>query len=156
MAVEQRPRYFPRLVPPVYWLAALGVMALLHRHAPGPRWLPAPWNLAGLAFVFAGGVLGAWSLGLFVRWHTSFEPLMRPEHLVTDGPYRFSRNPMYLGLALMLLGVALLLGTLTPLLGVPLFMLAVELVFIRPEERLLAESAGPAYDAYRRRVRRWL
>jgi protein-S-isoprenylcysteine O-methyltransferase Ste14 len=156
MPEHERPRYFPRLVPPVYWLAALGVMALLHRYAPGPRWLTPPWNLAGLIFVLAGLFVGAWSLALFVRRRTSFEPLMRPDYLVVEGPYRFSRNPMYLGLALTLLGAALLLGTVTPLLGVPLFMAAVDVLFIRPEERLLAENEGSAYDAYRQRVRRWL
>jgi protein-S-isoprenylcysteine O-methyltransferase Ste14 len=84
---------------------------------------------------------------------------MRPQQttiLVTTGIFRWSRNPMYLGLAVALLGWAAFLSAAWPLLGPVLFVLYVNRFQIRPEERVLAELFGAEYANYARRVRRWL
>ena len=84
---------------------------------------------------------------------------MRPQNtssLVTRGIYGFTRNPMYLGLALALLGWAAFLSAAWPLLGPPLFVAYVNIFQIRPEERVLSGLFGDEYTRYTRRVRRWI
>lgn len=97
-----------------------------------------------------------WSLWLFGRHETGLLPGQATRTMIEGGPYRLSRNPLYVGLLALYLGLALLAPTFW---GLVLFPAAVLLVLwgaIRPEERFLHERFGAPYDDYRRRVRRWL
>jgi protein-S-isoprenylcysteine O-methyltransferase Ste14 len=76
--------------------------------------------------------------------------------LVTSGPYRFSRNPMYVGLSALYLGLALLFNVAWPLALFPVVVMALFRLVIRREERYLAEAFGETYALYAQRVRRWL
>jgi len=76
--------------------------------------------------------------------------------LVARGPFRFSRNPMYLGLVLTLTGAAIVIGHLTPWVGPIALFLWLDRAFIPHEEALLAAHFGAEWDAYRARVRRWV
>ncbi|MGD8385312.1 MAG: isoprenylcysteine carboxylmethyltransferase family protein, partial [Lysobacterales bacterium] len=76
--------------------------------------------------------------------------------LVTGGLYRYTRNPMYLGMTLMLLGMALLLGSVTALAPVAGFARVIHKRFVLPEEAFLEKAFGQAYLDYKLRVRRWL
>ncbi len=76
--------------------------------------------------------------------------------LVTNGIYRWTRNPMYLGLSLILLGIGFATGSLWFLMGLPMAILAVTKLAIEREERYLAEKFGAAYLDYKSRVRRWI
>ena len=145
-----------RLVPPVYFLLSLIAMAALHRFLPLVTVLRPP--ITGLAAVpiLAGMVFGPGAILAFRRQGTSVHPFHQPTALVTTGPYRYSRNPMYLALALVLVAVATWLGTLSPGVVVPLFLLAIQQRFILNEERRLTAAFGTAYLEYRHRVRRWL
>jgi protein-S-isoprenylcysteine O-methyltransferase Ste14 len=107
------------------------------------------------------GVLAAWmmlaALGQFRRARTTTNPL-KPDTasaLVTSGAFAYSRNPMYLGLALILAGWAFWLGALTPWLVLPLFTSAITTLQILPEEAALARLFGADFAAYRRRTDRW-
>jgi len=136
--------------------------------ATGARWLaplgPAiPWpeavRLALVGSLLLVGVLLDLSgvLG-FVRRHTTINPL-RPRNsrsLVTTGVYRFTRNPMYLGMVCLLSAWAVWLGAWWPWLAPVLFVPYITRFQIRPEERALTDLFGPAYTDYTRRVRRWL
>ena len=107
--------------------------------------------LAGAAITFTGAAT-------LRAAKTTLLP-MRPQRttvLVTTGIFRWSRNPMYLGLAVALLGWAAFLSAAWPLLGPVVFVLYVDHFQIRPEERVLAEHFGAEYTNYTRRVRRWL
>lgn len=116
-----------------------------------------PWtDPAGLTAVALGlGVMG-WALLTFRRARTAVYPNRPATRLVTGGPYRRSRNPMYVGLTAVYLGLALLAGTRWPVLLLPAVLLALTAGVIRREERYLASAFGPAYAEYCRRVRRWL
>jgi protein-S-isoprenylcysteine O-methyltransferase Ste14 len=103
-----------------------------------------------------GAALVLWPAGLFNRAGTTIRPFERSSALVVSGPYRLSRNPIYLGMATMLAGVGVLAGSLTPFLVVPAFMGLIEMRFIRKEEAMLQEAFGAEYAAYRARVRRWI
>lgn len=118
--------------------------------------LGAPWRWAGLGPLAAGlGVAGA----ALLRFHaqgTTHNPYGLPTALVTTGPYRFSRNPMYVGLLSGLLGVGMLRGTVPFLAVPPVLFLLLRTAFIPYEEARLEGLFGEAYLAWKRRTRRWL
>ena len=144
------------LVPPVYFLAALAVMALLHFYLPIMKLFADPYRYAGAALVVLSMGLVLWAAILFKRADTGIVPFTPTTALVAAGPYRFTRNPMYLGMAGTLLGAAVLLGTLAPFVAIPLFVALIEWRFILAEEAVLLASFGSAYADYKARVRRWL
>lgn len=107
--------------------------------------------LAGLAFDFSG-------LLAFLRQKTTVNPL-KPERasaLVTGGVYRFTRNPMYVGMLLFLLAWGVYLDCLPAFIGPVLFVLYMNRFQIAPEERVLREKFGAPFEAYMGEVRRWL
>ena len=114
-------------------------------------------SFTGGAFVAAGLGMNAWPKLLFRRADTSVSPI-RPalaSALVTDGPYRFSRNPMYLGYAIALLGWSTGLAQPWGLLAVAFFVAYITRFQILPEERYLSSRFPAQYAAYSRAVRRW-
>lgn len=145
-----------RLLPPVWFVIALALIVALDRYFPIASLIPAPWHLVGIALATIGVVLWAWSLVLFPLARTTSWPFRESSALILRGPYRFTRNPIYLGLALMLLGASVFTGSLSPLVVVPAFMAIIQKLFISAEEEMLAEKFGAQYTAYRARVRRWL
>ena len=111
-----------------------------------------------LALAVAGACLDLAGLVSFRKARTTVNPLtpQRSSAVVTTGIYRFTRNPMYLGLALMLLGWAVYLVSPWGLLGPLVFAAYITRFQIVPEERALQSRFGAAYTAYRAKVRRWL
>src|SRR5262245_16824038 len=93
------------LMPPAWLLITLLLMTGLHFVWPVARWCPAPWNLVGLPVVAAGALLAVWGSRLFDRAATTIKPFQESSRLVLAGPYRFSRNPMYVGLLFVAAGV---------------------------------------------------
>lgn len=144
------------IIPPVIFGLSLMAMLGLDHGLPGPRLLSPALAPLGLVPAVCGVALGGWAIRRFIRARTSPKPWDTPIALVACGPYRFSRNPMYLGLLLCLVGAGLALGTTTPLLILPLFVLVMNMLFIRREEAILGRIFGDEYRAYRMRVRRWL
>ena len=145
-------------VPWVFILAYLtGVAAQLSfpiavRSPGGSRFI----RLAGFALVGAGIVIALSAVGLFKRKSTTTVPFEAPTALVTSGPYRFTRNPMYLGLTLVYVGVAGTRLEVWPLIVLPLLLAYVNFEVIPVEERRLRDVFGDAYQQYGLRVRRWL
>lgn len=117
--------------------------------------LRAPLAVGVATIALAIELAAAWR---FVRVRTTVNPLApeRSARLVVDGPNRYSRNPMYVGQALLLFGWALWLAHPLALLSWPVFPAYIARFQILPEERALAARFGDAYAAYRARVRRWL
>ncbi len=120
--------------------------------------ISSPWNRLGYLVISVAVLLDLWSLGLFFKAGTTFHPLKPHEtsSLVTNGMYRLTRNPMYLGLVLILTGWAILLSQLTPFFLLPLFVWLINSQQIQHEERVLEEMFGDVYGEYKDRVRRWL
>jgi len=145
-----------RLVPPVYLLLSLLAMAGLDRLFPVATVLRPPFSYLGAALMGLGLAVAVAAALRFGHYGTSVHPFHQPTALVTDGPYRFTRNPMYLGMVFALLGIAVWLGSLTPFVVIPVFASLIQRGFIRNEERRLTDAFGPSYVEYRRRVRRWL
>jgi protein-S-isoprenylcysteine O-methyltransferase Ste14 len=142
--------------PPTYFLAALILMVLLHVAVPVYRFWAVPLSLSGIVPLAIGIVLNLVADRSFKQHGTTVKPFEQSAALVTEFPFSISRNPMYVGLTLMLLGLALLLGSVSSLIPVSLFPPVMNRVFIRPEERQLAATFGADWERYRVTVRRWI
>lgn len=118
-----------------------------------------PWRFVpAIILVAAGASLLALALGAFARVQTTINPLApeQAETLVTSELYRFSRNPMYLAVALILTGGAFLIGNFSAVAAPVLFVWLMTEFQIKPEEQALQEKFGEAFENYRRRTRRWI
>ena len=144
------------VLPPVYFLAALILMALLHYELPGAQLIESPWRYIGAVLIAAGLAWVSWAALLFRRAGTAIRPYQPSTALVVTGPYRVTRNPMYLAMVVILLGTGILFGSAVPFLVVPAFAVLIELRFIRMEEGVLETTFGQAYRDYQAKVRRWL
>jgi len=142
--------------PPFIAFGLVGLAVAVSEPFALPALLPSGGRLLGLAPLCLGLLLGASALLGFHRRGTSHDPHAQPTALVTGGPYRFTRNPMYLGVTLVLLGVAFLRAAWPYALVPPLFLWAVRSAFVPREEARLEAAFGEAYAAYKRRVRRWI
>ncbi len=142
--------------PPTFTFVCLLSMIALHWLLP--LWLISSWMLLlfGIGFMIFGIVLGIAAEGQFRRSGTTVNPQGMPTKLVTDGWFKYSRNPMYLSFGLMLVGAWLSLGSLSPLICVVAYILLTERWYILPEEKRLVGVFGKRYESYRTRTRRWL
>lgn len=129
----------------------------------GYRWLGAGLGLemevrrgVALSLIIGGLLLDGMAAGLFRRRGTAVEPWKPSTVLIHEGPYRFSRNPIYVGFAITYTGLAIAMdGALALFLLLPCLAVVDQFV-IQREERYLAAQFGPDYEAYRQKVRRWL
>lgn len=145
-------RILPPLILAITFLAG-GVAA---RFLPG-RILPTPAAIiAGVALVSAGLAIGLWGVRAMRRARTAVDPRKPTTAIVREGPFRFSRNPLYLSMLFLYAGVAFLANSPWMLLFTAPLMGALWLAAIRPEERYLEAKFGDEYRTYRARVRRWL
>jgi protein-S-isoprenylcysteine O-methyltransferase Ste14 len=123
-----------------------------------------PIDRPSTAITLAGAVIGigVWlaldgaAMLFFRRAGTSMIPMRPSAALVTTGPYRFTRNPMYLGMAFLYMGLAFALGFIWPLVVLPLVIVAVDRLVIAREEAYLRRRFGEEYAEYMKRARRWL
>ncbi|MDM7914730.1 MAG: isoprenylcysteine carboxylmethyltransferase family protein [Candidatus Eisenbacteria bacterium] len=143
--------------PPVLFLAALSVGVVLQIHEPA-RLLGRAWlgRLAGAALIVLGIFLSGSVMRRFGEARTPVTPWRPTRALVVTGPYRFSRNPDYLGQTLLYCGIALAANS-APILAMAVpALLLVNFVIIPKEERYLEGRFAEEYRSYRKRVRRWL
>jgi len=148
-------RWFP---PPAALAVAVFVMWAIARGIAFGRFDWPAATALGIALIVLGLALAVAALRLFARAHTTPNP-MRPREaseLVTSGVYALTRNPMYLGDAIMLAGIALYSGHALNVLPLAAFVAYIDRMQIAAEERALQEVFGERYAAYRRRVGRWL
>jgi protein-S-isoprenylcysteine O-methyltransferase Ste14 len=119
--------------------------------------LPFPWPVPVAAIVFViGFVLMIWSWMFFERTKTAIKPTDTPTTFLTAGPYRFSRNPMYLGMLLMLLAAAYATRGVLAFLAPVAFFVTMNGVFIPHEESVMEKTFGEEFRRYRSHVRRWI
>ncbi len=155
--IEDRPDIAGVIAPPpLIYAAAFGAGLLLDRLASFPS-----LRIPGLRVVGAGMVLGGLSLSGWAFWTmekagTPVFPTEPTTALVTEGPFRYTRNPGYLGMAIASKGLAFWLGRIGPLLLLPLAVAVMQWGVIEREERYLDRKFGTAYQAYRAAVPRWL
>jgi protein-S-isoprenylcysteine O-methyltransferase Ste14 len=119
--------------------------------------LPLPTALlCGLPVLVLGGLLAVWGKRTLHQAGTNVDPARPATVLVVTGPFRFSRNPMYLARTLLYAGLALVMNTLWPLIALAPLLVLIQRGVIYREERYLDAKFGHAYRQYQARVRRWL
>lgn len=149
---DPRSRIFPPGIVVVFTLVGVGLRYLWPFRLvsqPAGRWI-------GGALILAWLVLAGFAVGVFRRAGTTPNPTGEVTAFVINGPYRFTRNPMYVGLVLAQAGVAFLLSNAWVLILLPLSALVLDRIVIAGEERYLEAMYGAAYNDFRRHVRRWL
>jgi protein-S-isoprenylcysteine O-methyltransferase Ste14 len=145
-----------RILPPLLLLGGVGLGLAL-------QWL-LPLRLGGggarlalgLALIAAGVAAGGWTLAWMRRTHQDPDPRKPSPELILGGPFRWSRNPIYLGMALLQAGIGVAAGNVWLLLLLAPLLLILQRSVIEPEEEYLGRKFGDAYAAYRASVRRWL
>ena len=142
--------------PPLIFLAGLIVGFALEALLPGVD-LPGlvEWGLGGLLVVAGLGLLLTFNAS-FSRKGTAVEPWKPTTAIVTTGPYRFTRNPAYLGMVLTYVGIAVMSSAVWVLLPLPFVLAVIDRGVIQREERYLARKFGDEYLGYKRTVRRWI
>jgi len=144
-------------VPWVFVLTYLVGIGLDLTLRPYPRTEPPRFVAVAGAVLFAiGVVIAGWGLMIFRKSRTTTVPGRTSAKLVTWGPYRFSRNPMYVGLVLAYAGEAGILKQLWPIVLLPLIVAYLNWIVIPVEEARLTEAFGPEYEQYGTTVRRWI
>ncbi len=143
-------------LPPSYFIEALFLIVLLHYFFPVSQVVRGLWRCAGLLLIFLGVFLNIAADKKIKQYETTVKPYEESRVLVIEGVFGVSRNPMYLGMVMILGGVALLVGSVTPWLIVGGFSILMDKLFICPEERMLEQKFGEQFRQYRQKVRRWV
>jgi protein-S-isoprenylcysteine O-methyltransferase Ste14 len=146
----------PRIFPPIWLVICAFAMFALDRWLPLVQLYPRLDGASTWLLIGPGLVLILVAFNLFKRADTGVVPFSKSTALVTGGIYRFTRNPMYLGMALILAGGALKLGSLGAWIPVPVFMAIIQNQFIKNEEIFLTAIYGEEFKQYCQRVRRWI
>ena len=154
-------RIHPFMNVPVPWVFVLTFLVGLGLHYLTPLTIQSAGiifisRITGMVLTVGGALIAFSSLGIFRAARTTTVPFEMPSKLITSGPYRFSRNPMYVGLTLIYLGVAGIQVQIWPVLLLPLLAIYIHRVVIPVEEARLREVFGDAYEQYCARTHRWV
>lgn len=145
-----------KILPPTYFTLCLMIAVVLHLLFPIEQIIIYPYNFLGFLFFTIGGILNIWTDQLFKKNKTTVKPLEKPSTFIQTGPFKISRNPMYLGMTILLIGLGLVLGSIISFIGALLFIIAMETVFIPEEEHFMQEQFGEEFLAYKKKVGRWI
>lgn len=156
MLNHDHPDINPRVHPPVLLLIHIFLTYVLNWLIPLSFNFPDVLVWIGFALAAIGIGLAASAVSQFMRAHTTLDPHGSVAAVVKSGPYRFSRNPIYLGFVLLLIGFSFILRSYWGLLLAPVLMLSLYQLVIQHEEKYLEKKFGESYTSYRSRVRRWL
>lgn len=145
-----------KIFPPTHFYTYLLIAAVLHFILPIKQIIFSPYNFLGIILMVVGIILNMLADRIFKKLKTTVKPDQKPTTLINHGPFKISRNPMYLGMALFLAGEGILLGSVMSFVGVLLFVVAMENYFIPDEEKAMTEAFGEEYSSYKKKVRRWI
>jgi protein-S-isoprenylcysteine O-methyltransferase Ste14 len=142
--------------PPLIALSLALLVNLLIIAIPQTRIIALKSIFLSALFFLTSGTLAGWSILVFLKNHTTLNPNEKPNTLVVSGPYKLSRNPMYLGLLLLLTSYSFWRGMAIFYLAPIAFYLIMDRYVIPNEERIIRETIGGKYDIYTKSVKRWL
>jgi len=143
------------LPPRIFQLALIAIVAI-HFLIPMGFIYDSPMRLIGLFPILAGCYLNVYTDRLIKKHNTTIKPFEKPASLIVDGPFRYSRNPIYLGMVLIVFGGSLLSGSILSFIVPIAFALLIHFLYIINEEVLLEKSFGETYLNYKIEVRCWI
>lgn len=145
-----------KIKPPFIALFYLLLSIVLNFVLPGAKVIFFPYSPLGILVAISGFFLIFWAGFYFEKKGTPRNPFKKPTSLVVEGPFHFTRNPMYAGLTLTLLGIAVSVGTIPVFLAPIAFFFTISILFVPYEEKRMTRLFGKEYLQYKKRVRRWI
>ena len=145
-----------KLMPPMIFYGFILLAIILNLFLPIKKMIVQPYNYLGIVLILVGLLIDVLAWMLFRRRKTTLNPYKRPLKLVNSGLFKISRNPMYLGMDLVLWGLLIFFGSLITFIFPILFIILIEKLFIRFEEKNLEKMFGKKYLNYKKKVRRWI
>lgn len=147
-----------RIQPPVFFFVCLGCGLLMEYFFPIHliSLSPIPRVLVGGTFMLISGYFALSAFFVLIKNKTPFDTSKSTIKIVTDGAYRFSRNPLYLSLLLLLFGIAVLMSSLWLFFTIPILYILFLFKAVKPEESYLSQKFGEEYLNYSAKVRRWI
>jgi protein-S-isoprenylcysteine O-methyltransferase Ste14 len=144
------------LPPPVFMLISLMGVVVFGFIYPLFKIITYPFNLSGIIFVILGAIIMGLAGKLFLKYKTTLNPNKKSKKLVVEGPYKFTRNPMYLGAFSVFFGIGLISGSLLSVLFSFLAPILINYIIIPFEERVMEKEFGKQYLKYKQQVNRWI
>ncbi len=144
------------ILPPTFFMTAATVSIAFHFAMPVVTFVDYPFNLLGIVPIVFGSVLNLWADQIFKKASTTVKPFEKPSVLIVDGPFRWCRHPMYLGMLAILLGISIICGSLASFIGSIAFWIIVRIRFVPVEEQSMMETFGDEYREYKQRVHIWM
>jgi protein-S-isoprenylcysteine O-methyltransferase Ste14 len=141
--------------PPLYTFGSIILGITSYWLFPHTILIQSPYNLIGIIPIIIGLRVSRNASCLFTKKGTTFY-LEKSSELVIETCYKYSRNPMYLGILTLMIGLSIFLGNLTSIISPILFFLTINFICIPSEERLLEKTFGTEYLNYKKKVRRWI
>ena len=149
-----------RIPPPLFFampmLTGFIVQHFVPTHIVTGAYPASTLRRVGVAEIVIALALMAWAMSTFVRFRTPIIPVRPARTLVNEGPFKLTRNPMYVGFTVLYLGITFFANALWPLVFLPEAIVLTYLLAIKPEEAYLTREFGDAYRDYCARVRRWI
>lgn len=143
-------------MPDGYFIILLLLSILIHFIYPLVNIVPYPYNLIGVILIITGIVITLITNYILLKKKTSIKPFETPDVIITSGPFKLSRNPIYLGMTIALFGVETVLGSLSPCIFPLIFVIIINRLIIPVEEKDLENKFGEKYLDYKTKVRRWI
>lgn len=143
-------------LPPKLLFGAIVAAVLLSTLFSTPLIFPVPFNFLGVFFIIGGALLARVTRSLMEHFKTTLDPKGEPSQLLAEGPFKFSRNPMYIGYIVTVLGFAIYMGEVLSFIAPLLLLCALDWVAIPREEKMMKQQFGDDYSKYARKVRRWI
>lgn len=145
-----------KIIPPFLFLICIVIMVVIRNVIVIQEIIPKPFNFIGIALIVVGIIMTIVVRKRFEKIDTEIHTFKIPRKLVTNGLFKISRNPIYLGFGISLFGAWVLLGTVLPIIGCVLFIIISNSYYIPFEERRMESVFGNEYRKYKAKVRRWI
>jgi len=145
-----------KMLPPRVFQLALLAIATIHFLLPVWFLYNSPIRFIGLIPIIIGSYLNIYTDQLFKRKQTTIKPFEEPTSFIETGPFRYSRNPIYLGMVLIVAGTALISGSVITFVAPVAFAIIIHILYLREEEHILEKRFGETYLAYKLKVHRWI
>lgn len=145
-----------KILPPTYFMLCLIMLIAMHFIYPIRQIIIRPYAYIGIIPILFGVIINIQTDYLFKKVKTTVDPTENPRILIIDGPFKISRNPMYLGMVTILIGASILLGSLVTFISPLFFIIISQVLFIPIEEKKLEQIFGEKYFDYKKETKRWL